>query len=247
MIGRLSIRSRVSGRPLAVRSPPARTALLIALLVSVIATAASRLLPDSIVATAVGAVFLGATWHLVIRHRDADVRGWGLALGGLLEIPPRRYRVTLAEAVVATGWAVLIALLIFPPFAVAFARYWNVRAIAWTPPPKLLDALLGQLVVVALPEEAFFRGFLQTSLDRAWTKKIDIFGAKVGPALIVTSAVFALGHLATIPNPARLAVFFPSLLFGWLRNRTGGIGAGVAFHAMCNLLTDGLLRGSGMH
>ncbi|MFI5301533.1 MAG: type II CAAX prenyl endopeptidase Rce1 family protein, partial [Polyangiales bacterium] len=51
-------------------------------------------------------------------------------------------------------------------------------------------------------------------------------------------------HLATVHDPARLAVFFPSLLFGWMRARTGGIGAGIAFHAACNLLSDGLARGS---
>lgn len=226
---------------------PAPRALLTALAVSAVATAASWGLRDSIVATAVGGVFLGATWLLILRRRDAEVRKWGLALGGLLEVPPAPLRLTLRDALIALGWAVLLALLIFPAFAVGFARYWNVRAIAWLPPAKLADAVLGQLVVVALPEEAFFRGYLQTALDRAWGRRIEIFGAHVGPALLVSSAIFALGHLATVPHPARLAVFFPSLVFGWLRARTGGIGAGVAFHTMCNLLSDGLARGSGLH
>lgn len=231
----------------AIAIPPATRALLIALGVSTVATAASWGLRDSIVATAVGGVFLGATWLLVLRRRDADVRGWGLALGGLLEVPPAPWRVTFRDGAIALAWAALLALLIFPGFAVAFARYWHVRNIAWLPPPKLADAVLGQLVVVALPEEAFFRGYLQTALDREWKPKLEIFGAKVGPALLVSSALFALGHLATVPHPARLAVFFPSLVFGWLRARTGGIGAGVAFHTMCNLLSDGLARGSGLH
>lgn len=227
--------------------PEAPRALLICLAVSALATAASWGLRDSIVATAVGGVFLGATWFLILRRRDADVRRWGLALGGVLEVPPAKWRVTFQQAAIALGWAMLLALLIFPAFAVGFARYWNVRAIAWLPPVKLADAVLGQLVVVALPEEAFFRGYLQTALDRAWGRRVDIFGAHVGPALLVSSALFALGHVATVPHPARLAVFFPSLVFGWLRARTGGIGAGVAFHTMCNLLSDGLARGSGLH
>lgn len=230
------------------QSIPAGTrALLIALAVSGVATAASWGLRDSIVATAVGGVFLGATWLLVLRHRDAEVPLWGLSLGGLLEVPPAPWKVTFRAAAIALGWAVLLGLLIFPAFAVGFARYWNVRAIAWLPPVKLADAVLGQLVVVALPEEAFFRGYLQTALDRAWGRRIEIFGALVGPGLLVSSAIFAIGHLATVPHPARLAVFFPSLVFGWLRARTGGIGAGVAFHTMCNLLSDGLARGSGLH
>lgn len=227
--------------------PEGARALLIAFAVSALATAASWGLRDSMVATAVGGVFLGATWLLVLRRRDADVRKWGLALGGLLEVPPAPWRITFRDAAIALGWALLFAALIFPAFAVGFARYWNVRAIQWMPPAKLADAVLGQLIVVALPEEAFFRGYLQTSLDRAWGRRVEIFGAHVGPALLVSSAIFAVGHLATIPHPARLAVFFPSLVFGWLRARTGGIGAGVAFHTMCNLLSDGLFRGSGLH
>jgi uncharacterized protein len=227
--------------------PEAPRALMIAFVVSGLATAASWGLRDSIVATAVGGIFLGATWLLVLRRRDAEVRKWGLALGGLLEVPPAPWRFTIRDALIALFWALLLALLIFPAFAVGFARYWHVRAMGWLPPAKIADAVLGQLVVVALPEEAFFRGYLQTSLDRAWGRRIDILGARVGPALLVSSAIFAVGHLATVPHPARLAVFFPSLVFGWLRARTGGIGAGVAFHTMCNLLSDGLARGSGLH
>ena len=70
-----------------------------------------------------------------------------------------------------------------------------------------------------------------------------MLGASVGPALIVSSVIFALGHFATIRDPMRLAVFFPSLAFGWLRARTGGIGAGVAFHASCNVFSEVLGRG----
>jgi membrane protease YdiL (CAAX protease family) len=227
-------------------SPAAQT-LLVAFAVSAVATAASALLGDAIVATAVGGVFLGATWLLVLRRRDADVRGWGLALGGVLEVPPAPWSRTLREASKALGWALFFAALVYPMFVLAFARWWHVRHVAWAPPPKLLDAVLGQLVVVALPEEAFFRGYLQTALDRAWGRRVQIFGAWVGPGLFVSSAIFAVGHLATVHNPARLAVFFPSLVFGWLRARTGGIGAGIAFHTMCNLLSDGLARGGGLY
>jgi CAAX protease family protein len=53
-----------------------------------------------------------------------------------------------------------------------------------------------------------------------------------------SSALFALGHLCTEFNAARLAVFFPSLVFGFLRARTGGVGAGLVFHALCNLFAS---------
>ena len=66
----------------------------------------------------------------------------------------------------------------------------------------------------------------------------DVLGAPVGWALVVSSALFALGHVAVIPNPQRLAVFFPALLFGWMRARTGSIAAGASFHALCNVVSD---------
>jgi membrane protease YdiL (CAAX protease family) len=66
---------------------------------------------------------------------------------------------------------------------------------------------------------------------------VRVLGAEVGAGLVLASAVFALGHVATTGHVARLSVFFPSLVFGWLRSRTGGIGASVAFHAACNIFS----------
>jgi membrane protease YdiL (CAAX protease family) len=58
--------------------------------------------------------------------------------------------------------------------------------------------------------------------------------------------IFAIGHVLTIRHPARLAVFFPALLFGWLRQRTGGVGASVLLHASCNIFSAALGRGYGL-
>jgi CAAX protease family protein len=107
-------------------------------------------------------------------------------------------------------------------------------------PPDFALLTLSQLVVVAIPEELFFRGYLMERLERVWPPTRRLLGAKVGWALIVSSALFALGHVAVIPNPQRLAVFFPALLFGWMRARTGSIAAGAIYHALCNILADTL-------
>ena len=103
-------------------------------------------------------------------------------------------------------------------------------------PPQLFLSIASQLVVVALPEEFFFRGFLQGRLR-------EVFSAPV--AVVATAAVFALGHLLVTFEPAALAVFFPGLLFGLLRLGTGSILAGTLFHATCNLLIDILHRSIG--
>jgi len=101
--------------------------------------------------------------------------------------------------------------------------------------PANLDLwALDQLFVVALPEEFFYRGYLQARLRDAMPQGRFFLGARLGPAFFLTAALFAVGHLAVF-DVARLAVFFPALLFGWLRERTGTvIGSGV-LHAACNL------------
>ena len=105
-------------------------------------------------------------------------------------------------------------------------------------PPRFALLALFQLVVVAIPEELFFRGYLMERLEKVWPPTRRILGAPVGWALVVSSALFAVGHLLVIPNPQRLAVFFPALLFGWMRARTGSIAAGAVYHALCNVIAD---------
>lgn len=229
----------------------ARRALVEALVCSALVTLAVSvlsfpgLLPDRYVATLVGFVFLGAVWQLVWRGDDARVVRFGLSLGGLV-LPGRFDAKAFAKsAAVALGYAAVCAAVTFVPFTIGFRAFHHATgpfALHLDPASFLSDAF-GQVVIIALPEEAFYRGYLQSRLDEAFPGRISILGAKVGPSLIVTSIVFALGHFATIPSPMRLAVFFPSLLFGWLRARTKGIGAGVAFHASCNVLSEILIRG----
>jgi len=95
-----------------------------------------------------------------------------------------------------------------------------------------------QVLVVALPEEIFFRGYLLQRLDAWRPPRGRLLGAPVGAGLPLSAVLFALGHVLVDFNPQRLAVFFPALIFGWLRARTGSLAAGVAFHAACNLLAD---------
>jgi len=227
--------------------PSAGRTLGVAAVTTVVVTALSHLAPDSWANTAVGGAFLLATWLLVLRHDSGVIRQYGLSLGGLTE--PRRIdgRQLFGDTARAIAWALLLALIVFPPFWFGFRYWWKVDVFVWRLPPGWLDQLLGQLLVIALPEEAFFRGYLQSALDGRWAGRTKrILGAEVGPGMLLTAAVFALGHLLTIPNPARLAVFFPALLFGWLRARTGGIGASVLFHAMCNTYSSMLVAGHGL-
>jgi membrane protease YdiL (CAAX protease family) len=229
--------------------PPAKLghALGAAAVTTVVVTAASYLAPDRYAGTLVGLVFLAATWWLVLRCDEQTIRAYGLSLGGLLEPVPLSYKRLLNDAFLAARYVALLCAIIFPPFWFGYRTYWHVRGhFVFRLPPSILDEIANQMLVTALPEEAFFRGFLQTSLDRVWPPRWRILGADLGPGWLVAAAVFAVGHVLTIPHPARLAVFFPALAFGWLRSKTGGIGAPLVFHALCNLLSATLARGYGL-
>ncbi len=217
---------------------------LAVLLTTALVTAASYLSPTDYAATVVGAVFLTATYVLVLRRDAQSIRAFGLSLGGLLEPTPLEPRRLAREGV----RALLVALIAFAVIAVPFAfgyRAWTgaKSGFHWQAALPEADDVLGQLLVIALPEEAFFRGYVQTRLDAFFPKTVRILGLPIGLSIVITSAIFAIGHYLTVPHPARLAVFFPSLLFGALRKREGGIGSSVLLHAMCNLLSAGVGRG----
>ena len=108
--------------------------------------------------------------------------------------------------------------------------------------PAALMAFFTQLVAVAIPEEFFFRGYIQGRLSEALPPSHRFLRVPVGSALLVTSVLFALGHFLIDFDPRRLAVFFPALVFGWMREATGSIAPGALFHALCNLVSDGLHR-----
>lgn len=102
-------------------------------------------------------------------------------------------------------------------------------------PNRFGEWVIDQIFVVALPEEFFYRGYIQTRLRDAWPGGKKLFGVRLGAAFWVTAALFALGHLA-IFEVWRLGVFFPALLFAWMREKTNSVVGAALFHAFCNLL-----------
>ena len=149
--------------------------------------------------------------------------------------------------------ALTVAAVVFPLFAAGFAAYAALlpalpeglaRALApYVGAPRLAPRLpsglpllaLVQLLVVALPEEMFYRGFVQTSWARtAPSCGVTVLGARLGAGFLWTQVLFAAGHLVVL-QPWRLGTFFPGLLFGWLRERTGSLAAPVVLHALSNL------------
>jgi len=209
-------------------------------LVTTLVVALLSRLPDSYSATAVGFAFLAATYWLVLRSDDSEkIARYGLSFGGLFDPAPLSPARITRDSGRALLWAMGLALICLPPFWLGFLWWWRIQVPIHAPNFSSLGSdFSGQLLVIALPEEAYYRGYLQSALDEVYKPRWRILGAELGPGILITSALFALGHLCTEFNAARLAVFFPSLAFGYLRARTGGVGAGLLFHALCNLFAS---------
>ncbi|MEE9384398.1 MAG: MrtZ family glutamic-type intramembrane protease [Nannocystaceae bacterium] len=104
-----------------------------------------------------------------------------------------------------------------------------------------LNELLVALFVAALPEEMFHRGYLMSALERHWVPKRRLLGVPFGVAALLSTLIFAVGHLVGEARTDRLATFFPGLLFAWLWRRTGSVWAPTLVHAASNLLMQWVL------
>ncbi len=142
----------------------------------------------------------------------------------------------------------LTALAIFPIFIVAAHVYQttllgvHLRLHRF---PWQWSTIPFQIFAIALPEEFFFRGYLQTRLKQKFSGTFSLFGSSmltVPIAVPLTSLIFAASHSFIAFQWWHFAIFFPSLAFGWLREKTQGLVAPILFHATCNTLMVVLSR-----
>ena len=185
---------------------------------------------------------------LLIRLRNARLSGWGL-LRKVLRYYGRGARLQANSLGTDLGWALLLACLTFPPFFIAHHFF---RLYAFGPeyanyslrvPPDLAELVLVNVLLIGLPEELFYRGFVQTRLERWWTDRRCILGVPIDRTVIVVSALFALGHFLGEWNPARLGPFFPAILFSMLRRKSGSITGAIIYHGLSNVFSATLLYG----
>lgn len=105
-------------------------------------------------------------------------------------------------------WIVLLALTAIP--------------LTWGAATRAL--VLFNLLLVALPEEWFFRAYLMTRLGTGWR------------ANLVASGLFALTHGLSRDWLTALLVFPPSLFYGWLYQRSRDLPLLVLVHALSNVV-----------
>ncbi|MEI8134549.1 MAG: CPBP family intramembrane glutamic endopeptidase [bacterium] len=93
-------------------------------------------------------------------------------------------------------------------------------------PTQAILFLFGIAVIPAFAEEFFFRGFVQTNIERSGKLK-----ARPIVAIIVTSILFAALHLSPFNFPGLCTL---GLLLGWLAYRTCDLRVSILAHAFNN-------------
>jgi membrane protease YdiL (CAAX protease family) len=142
--------------------------------------------------------------------------------------------------------AAVVALLTFPLFALSHHLWQEALGHPWRGfrvPPDLVSVWAKNTLLIALPEELFYRGFVETRLERVWPTTKMVWGLPLGRTVVLASALFALGHFLGEYNPARLGPFFPAFVFSALTRRSGSITGAVVYHGASNAFSHLLAAG----
>jgi membrane protease YdiL (CAAX protease family) len=131
-----------------------------------------------------------------------------------------------------------VVAIILVPWLIGYHLYQTVlfdHAPTWRIPKDALLLVPYHLFFVAIPEEFFYRGYFQTRLNEVFPRKFLVFGVPIGWGIVLASLFFAFGHSLVVVRWWHFATFFPGLLFGWLREKTGQPLAGALLHAWANV------------
>lgn len=150
------------------------------------------------------------------------------------------WRLNKQDVILNLKWFAIVSLIVFP---VTFlgnhiyqswifkAQYHEAQSSIW------LMYALTQLLLVAFPEEFFFRGYLQKVFMERFPGRVKIFGVSFGWGIIFVCLIFAFSHSLITLQWWHGFIFFPALLFAWLKEKTQTIWAAVLFHWCCNLFS----------
>jgi membrane protease YdiL (CAAX protease family) len=96
--------------------------------------------------------------------------------------------------------------------------------------------LLYQFLYVAVAEEVFFRGYVQTNVARVLaTRPWRSRAVGEGVVLLLSAACFAVAHALVQGRVLSLLTFFPGLLLAWLFSRTRVLLTPILFHGLANV------------
>lgn len=152
---------------------------------------------------------------------------------------------SLKDFLKGLSYFLITSLIVFPPYLLC-AHFWMVYVegsvgFVAAPFPDIWQTIIFQILFVALPEEFYFRGYMQGTLNSVFGRPLRFLWVNIGWSILVTSVIFAFSHSVVHYAWWHFSIFFPALLFGWLREKTGSITAPVLFHAACNVVSSWII------
>ncbi len=129
-------------------------------------------------------------------------------------------------------WQWYTALLLAPLFWAGYALF--IQPLEFKNILEPLTFFLFSIFLYPIVEEVVFRGGLQGYLRRYLTLKITF--CQFSFANILTSCVFSLFHLINQDPFWALLTFFPSLIFGYFRDRHHRVLPCIILHSVYNLV-----------
>ncbi|GBD03061.1 hypothetical protein HRbin19_00334 [bacterium HR19] len=146
----------------------------------------------------------------------------------------REIKFLLFTSAISSISFVLLFLSVKKPVDIELFGIKIIKVFPQIPEVKELKWLIIFFLGVAVPEELFFRGFIQGRLNRFFGRKFEMFGVKFGYGLLIQSVLFMIVHLPQSLVPIRFLVFFPAVLFGILREKYNSIFPSAILHAIGN-------------
>ena len=108
--------------------------------------------------------------------------------------------------------------------------WWALYCVAEGTQVTSVKVLASLILLYPAVEELFFRGILQPILS----KKLHHRWGPISSANVVTSVIFVAAHFINHPPVWALATFFPSLVFGYMQERSGNVAAPIILHCSYN-------------
>lgn len=106
-----------------------------------------------------------------------------------------------------------------------------------------LSFIFYQFMYVAVAEEVFFRGYVQTNISQL--VKASFFprtDKHIWPVIVLSAGVFALAHIIVKGQIIAGLTFVPGLVLAWLFHRSRSLIAPVLFHGLANIYWLSLFR-----
>ena len=155
----------------------------------------------------------------------------------------------IKHSLVVLGWTCFV---VFPAM---FCSLWLLKSYGLNLPlrpilpqnQELVSWLFYQFMYVAVAEEVFFRGFLQSNILRLMNTVVpERHTMQCRVSIVISAACFAAAHIILQGRLISVLTFLPGLILGWLCIRTRSLLAPILFHGIANIsyyLIAGVLAG----